>query len=239
MLLEGAARPSDAGRQLRSTLDAGLQRFATATLRRHLRPLAERNVGDGAVVVLDNASGEILAYVATRAQRRSTAPPRCARPAPRSSPSCTSWRSSAACSPPPRCWTIRRSTSRPSPACTCRRTTTASSRAGQRAHQPGQLAEHPGGAHADADGAGALPRPAARSAWQPDGGMPISTATRWRWGRPSVAAGAHNAYRTLANGGMHGSVTLRPRARKRSAACSTPAPPSSSATSCPTAARAA
>jgi penicillin-binding protein 1C len=64
MLLEGAARPSDAGRQLRSTLDAGLQRFATATLRRHLAELAERNVGDGAVVVLDNASGEILAYVA-------------------------------------------------------------------------------------------------------------------------------------------------------------------------------
>jgi penicillin-binding protein 1C len=41
-----------------------LQRYAAATLRRHLAELAERNVGDGAVVVLDNDSGEILAYVA-------------------------------------------------------------------------------------------------------------------------------------------------------------------------------
>jgi penicillin-binding protein 1C len=49
---------------LRSTLDAALQRFAAATLRRHLAELAERNVGDGALVVLDNDSGEILAYVA-------------------------------------------------------------------------------------------------------------------------------------------------------------------------------
>jgi penicillin-binding protein 1C len=49
---------------LRSTLDAPLQRFAAATLRRHLAELAARNVGDGAVLVLDNDSGEILAYVA-------------------------------------------------------------------------------------------------------------------------------------------------------------------------------
>jgi penicillin-binding protein 1C len=53
-----------AGSAVRSTLDADTQRFATAALRRHLAALAERNVGDGAVVVLDNASGEILAYVA-------------------------------------------------------------------------------------------------------------------------------------------------------------------------------
>jgi penicillin-binding protein 1C len=51
-------------RVLRSTLDAKLQRFAAMTLRRHLAELADRNVGDGAVVVLDNDSGEILAYVA-------------------------------------------------------------------------------------------------------------------------------------------------------------------------------
>ena len=47
----------------RSTLDAGLQRFALESLRRHLRALAERNAGDGALVVIDNASGELLAYV--------------------------------------------------------------------------------------------------------------------------------------------------------------------------------
>ena len=52
-----------AGERVPSTLDAGLQRFATATLRDHLAELADRGVGDGAVVVLDNASGDVLAYV--------------------------------------------------------------------------------------------------------------------------------------------------------------------------------
>lgn len=46
-----------------STLDAGLQRIATASLDRHLRELAGRNVEDGAVVVIDNTSGDVLAYV--------------------------------------------------------------------------------------------------------------------------------------------------------------------------------
>jgi len=67
-----AGRPDPLARRLldgkradvRSTIDAGLQRFARETLRRHLTELAERNVGDGALVVIDNASGEVLAYVA-------------------------------------------------------------------------------------------------------------------------------------------------------------------------------
>jgi penicillin-binding protein 1C len=46
-----------------STLDASLQRFAVTTLRRQLAELAGRNVEDGAVVVLDNASGEVRAWV--------------------------------------------------------------------------------------------------------------------------------------------------------------------------------
>ncbi len=46
-----------------SPLDARLQRFAVATLRRHIAELPGRNVEDGAVVVLDNASGEVLAWV--------------------------------------------------------------------------------------------------------------------------------------------------------------------------------
>ena len=50
-------------RTLTSTLDASLQRFALQTLQRHLRELRGRNVEDGAVVVLDNASGEVLAWV--------------------------------------------------------------------------------------------------------------------------------------------------------------------------------
>jgi len=52
------------GSVVRSTLDAGLQRYAAATLRRRLAELAGRNVGDGAVIVIDNASGEVRAYVA-------------------------------------------------------------------------------------------------------------------------------------------------------------------------------
>ena len=47
----------------RTTIDAGLQRVAIATLRQHLAELRGRNVEDGAVVVLDNASGEVLAWV--------------------------------------------------------------------------------------------------------------------------------------------------------------------------------
>ncbi len=46
-----------------STIDARLQRFAVAELRRQLAELSGRNVEDGAVVVLDNASGEVLAWV--------------------------------------------------------------------------------------------------------------------------------------------------------------------------------
>ncbi len=46
-----------------STLDGPLQRFAADTLRQHLLALRERNVHDGAVLVADNATGAVLAYV--------------------------------------------------------------------------------------------------------------------------------------------------------------------------------
>jgi len=49
--------------RMNATVDATLQRFALQTLQRHLRELRGRNVEDGAVVVLDNASGEVLAWV--------------------------------------------------------------------------------------------------------------------------------------------------------------------------------
>ena len=48
---------------LSSTLRAPLQRFAVQSLTQHLRELKGRHVADGAVVVLDNASGEVLAWV--------------------------------------------------------------------------------------------------------------------------------------------------------------------------------
>jgi penicillin-binding protein 1C len=46
-----------------TTLSAPLQRFAVQTLQQQLRELQARHVEDGAIVVLDNASGEVLAWV--------------------------------------------------------------------------------------------------------------------------------------------------------------------------------
>ena len=51
------------GERVASTLDADAQGVARAALRARLAELGGRNVEDGAVVVLDNASGEVLAYV--------------------------------------------------------------------------------------------------------------------------------------------------------------------------------
>ena len=47
----------------RSTLDGDLQRFALHTLRQELTQLTARNVRDGAVLAIDNRSGEVLAYL--------------------------------------------------------------------------------------------------------------------------------------------------------------------------------
>ena len=58
-----AATQGDAPATLSTTLDAGLQRLAQQTLQQHIRELHGRNVEDGAVVVLDNASGDVLAWV--------------------------------------------------------------------------------------------------------------------------------------------------------------------------------
>ncbi len=49
--------------QVRSTLDGGLQRFALDTVQRHLSDLAENSVADGALLVADNRTGEVLAYI--------------------------------------------------------------------------------------------------------------------------------------------------------------------------------
>ena len=58
------ALPQNKGQErVRSTLSAPLQRFAVDSLQQHLRELQGRNVEDGALVVLDNRSGEVLAWV--------------------------------------------------------------------------------------------------------------------------------------------------------------------------------
>jgi penicillin-binding protein 1C len=54
------------GAQIRTTLDLGLQRRAAGALESHLSQLVDEDVEDGAVLVLDNASGEVLAYVGSR-----------------------------------------------------------------------------------------------------------------------------------------------------------------------------
>ncbi len=54
--------PAGPARQA-SMLDARVQRLAIASLRRQLAELSGRNVEDGAIVVLDNVSGAVLAWV--------------------------------------------------------------------------------------------------------------------------------------------------------------------------------
>lgn len=51
------------GMRVTSTLDAGVQRLAATALRRQLQGLGPARARDGAVLVLDNASGEVLAWV--------------------------------------------------------------------------------------------------------------------------------------------------------------------------------
>ena len=60
---EPAAKRTQAVASFRTTLSAPLQRFAVDTLRQHLQELRASNVQDGAVLVLDNASGQVLAWV--------------------------------------------------------------------------------------------------------------------------------------------------------------------------------
>ncbi|WBH18296.1 penicillin-binding protein 1C [Sphingomonas radiodurans] len=52
-----------AGLTVRSTLDIGVQRLAAGALRRQLLGLGATRARDGAVIVVDNASGDVLAYV--------------------------------------------------------------------------------------------------------------------------------------------------------------------------------
>ena len=61
---DGAAVPE----RVTSTLRAPLQRFAMQSLQQHLRELRGRNVEDGAVLVLDNATGAVLAWVGSSGQ---------------------------------------------------------------------------------------------------------------------------------------------------------------------------
>lgn len=52
-----------ANRRIASTLDLRLQRFAQETMRQQLNALQGRNVGEAALIVVENATGNVLAYV--------------------------------------------------------------------------------------------------------------------------------------------------------------------------------
>ncbi|MGM9486826.1 penicillin-binding protein 1C [Ideonella sp. YS5] len=68
-LLPGDKRP-----RVPSTLDARLQRVARDALRQQLAELSGRQVEDGAVMVIDNATGEVLAWVGSSGADWSRAP---------------------------------------------------------------------------------------------------------------------------------------------------------------------
>ena len=55
------------GEQLRTSLDARIQRQTRDIVRSHISALSDHNVRDGAALVVDNATGEVLAYVSSAA----------------------------------------------------------------------------------------------------------------------------------------------------------------------------
>ncbi|RYY72411.1 MAG: penicillin-binding protein 1C, partial [Comamonadaceae bacterium] len=64
---------ADDSGSVRTTLRAPLQRFALDTLQQQLRELRGRHVEDGALVVLDNATGDVLAWIGSSGPRMSQA----------------------------------------------------------------------------------------------------------------------------------------------------------------------
>jgi penicillin-binding protein 1C len=51
------------GEKVRTTIDLSAQRLASNVLSQHLSNLQSRNVRDGAVLIVENATGDVLAYV--------------------------------------------------------------------------------------------------------------------------------------------------------------------------------
>jgi penicillin-binding protein 1C len=73
-LARAMASNAPAPATLRSPIDARLQRLAVQSLRQQMAELQGRQVEDGAVVVLDNANGEVLAWVGSSGSAWSDAP---------------------------------------------------------------------------------------------------------------------------------------------------------------------
>jgi penicillin-binding protein 1C len=62
-LFEEARARGESPGTLSCTLHGELQAFATETLRRHVLSVRPQNMRDGSLLVVDNSSGEVLAYV--------------------------------------------------------------------------------------------------------------------------------------------------------------------------------
>jgi penicillin-binding protein 1C len=68
---EARERAGRTPERIACTLDRDLQQFASDTLRRHLMTVRAQNVRDGAVLVADNRTGEVLAYIANAGDQSS------------------------------------------------------------------------------------------------------------------------------------------------------------------------
>ena len=98
LLLATGGAENLSARTIRTSLDLELNQFAETTLRTHLATLRAQHVSNGAVIILDNPTGEVLALVGSEdyfspAAGRSTAPGPHVRQGPRSSlsPICWPW----------------------------------------------------------------------------------------------------------------------------------------------------
>lgn len=63
LLASGANATTQPPVKLQTTLDANIQSIALESLRRHLQALRDQHIEDGGVIVIDNATGEVLAWV--------------------------------------------------------------------------------------------------------------------------------------------------------------------------------
>ncbi len=73
LVLQRLPTPLKPGQIVRTSLDGNLQRFVLGSVQRRLQALEMANVRDAAVVVQDNETGEILAYVGSSGQLSSAA----------------------------------------------------------------------------------------------------------------------------------------------------------------------
>ena len=73
LVQEGSAAAVPLPAHIQTTLNGPLQAFVVKTLQQHLQEITAQNVQDGAVLVLDNATGDVLAWVGSSGRQLSRA----------------------------------------------------------------------------------------------------------------------------------------------------------------------